>query len=350
VTKKKKMITSFHKLLLFGAILHLTIVTGFSQQDTLSSHIRVYSNGRVGFVGRTGKLAFAASFTGAGDFDNVCRCALARNDEKKWGIIDTKGHWMVKPRFYVTGALSEGWVSVKEDRFYKFIGKDGKVLVGGFDGAKDFSEGLAPIIVGAKWGYLDLLGNIAIEPRYEYVGPFVDGVADVELDGQTSYIHKDGTTFLSLPAGIRGVSIVDGRAVIWRGEKYGISDEIGNIIVSPKYGDIKEFSEGLAAFRTGIWWGYLDRDGIVSIMPVYDRVGSFADGLAPAKDDRKWGYIDKTGAWYIQPVYDDANSFHGGIALVELNGESFFIDTSGQKVFRVSNELFSCKTKSSKLE
>jgi WG containing repeat len=45
-----------------------------------------------------------------------------------------------------------------------------------YDVAYGFSEGLARIRVGDKWGYIDKTGQMAIPPQYEYTSGFYDRV------------------------------------------------------------------------------------------------------------------------------------------------------------------------------
>ena len=43
-----------------------------------------------------------------------------------------------------------------------------------------------------KWGFIDETGQIVIEPVYEGVAPFSEGLAAVRLDGKFGYINKAG--------------------------------------------------------------------------------------------------------------------------------------------------------------
>jgi WG containing repeat len=52
-----------------------------------------------------------------------------------------------------------------------------------FNIAYEFSEGLAPVKIGTgcelcgKWGFIDKTGKVVIEPRFEAVNDFSEGLA-----------------------------------------------------------------------------------------------------------------------------------------------------------------------------
>ena len=48
--------------------------------------------------------------------------------------------------------------------------------------------------------------------------------------------------------------------------------------------------------------------------------------------DGKWGYVDTTGREVIAPKYDYVDFFEDGRAEVELDGQAFYIDKSGNRV------------------
>jgi len=56
---------------------------------------------------------------------------------------------------------------------YSYIDISGKVVIdaGKYDGAHDFSDGLAAVYLEDKgWGFIDTSGNDVIEPQFEVVG------------------------------------------------------------------------------------------------------------------------------------------------------------------------------------
>ena len=55
---------------------------------------------------------------------------------------------------------------------------------GYYTGAGDFSEGLAPVSLNRKWGYVDKAGRNVIKPMFDEARGFIAGVALVKLEGK----------------------------------------------------------------------------------------------------------------------------------------------------------------------
>src|SRR5688500_6641363 len=57
-------------------------------------------------------------------------------------------------------------------------GKAGRIVIPArFDEAGQFSDGLAAVRIGAKFGYIDKQGTIVIQPQFDFANPFAEGVA-----------------------------------------------------------------------------------------------------------------------------------------------------------------------------
>ncbi|WP_293893331.1 WG repeat-containing protein [Flavobacterium sp.] len=109
-----------------------------------------------------------------------------------------------------------------------------------FDKAKAFYNNLAPVLVGKKWGFIDLKGTLVIEPTFNDAEVFsADGLAPVK-ENDWGFINISGK--LIIPT------------------KYGIT--AGGIFSIFK-DDQKGFINGLARVKYGSDWGFLKPDGQV---------------------------------------------------------------------------------------
>ena len=63
-----------------------------------------------------------------------------------------------------------GLLSIKKDGKWGYMDKTGKVVIEPqFDGVRLFSEGLANVWIGDKEGYIDKTGKIVINPQFDFV-------------------------------------------------------------------------------------------------------------------------------------------------------------------------------------
>ena len=57
-----------------------------------------------------------------------------------------------------------------------------------YDEAWLFQEGLAPVELNGKWGFIDKTGKLIVPPMYDEAWPFQEGLAKVELNEKKFYI------------------------------------------------------------------------------------------------------------------------------------------------------------------
>ena len=65
-------------------------------------------------------------------------------------------------------------------------------MVPQFDRARSFSEGLAAVEIGSRWGYVDKKGRYTINLQFVEVHSFSDGLASIISDKGPGYIDKTG--------------------------------------------------------------------------------------------------------------------------------------------------------------
>jgi hypothetical protein len=207
-------------------------------------------------------------------------------DSHDYLLIDTRGRRLTPSIFIWGHDFAEGLAAVsvrveeKGRSFDGFVNRSGKfVIQPKFDSVGDFSEGLAPArLPGERWGYINKTGNWTIPPNYDWANPFSEGLAVVKVNGKDGYIDKTGA-----------------------------------FVVEPIFAQAAKFSEGLAAVSsTGARYGYIDRAGTLVIAEQYDQANPFDRGLASVRIEMgtcqgnircggKFGYIDRSGRYVWEP-------------------------------------------------
>jgi len=124
----------------------------------------------------------------------------------------------------------------------------------GFGGEPREADGFYRILRGGKWGYMDRGGKVVIEPAYDQVLSFSEGLAPVRV-----------------------------------GKLWGYTDRNGKVAIPPQFDWAGVFREGRAHVRAGDRMGYIDHTGKPVIPLQYPGVYPFSDGLGMvARDWRSW--------------------------------------------------------------
>jgi hypothetical protein len=99
--------------------------------------------------------------------------------------MDSLGKTVIPARYQHAHDFSEGLAAVEYGGKWGFIDKTGKFMVDPqYEVVYDFSEGLAAVRTGHKWGYIDPAGNMVIQPQYEHASNFSEGLASVRKSDQ----------------------------------------------------------------------------------------------------------------------------------------------------------------------
>lgn len=210
--------------------------------------------------------------------------------------------------------------------------------------AGEFSEGMAPVSYdGKSTGYINQLGELVIDPKFSYGGSFVGGTALVGLPGVdadapfvTAYIDRVGRLLFGEAFFHSAEPFSEGLAAVsYDGVQYGYLDLSGQVAIEPQFSRAEPFSEGLAPVEFAGRYGFIDHSGNFVIEPQFEAAEPFHNGLAQVMLGGKTGYINHRGDIVIEPVFDYGNDFHGGRALVALEGQPLYIDEAGNGAFEL---------------
>ena len=266
--------------------------------------VQMQEHGFWGYIDHTGKLVippkfqFSESVPGTEGVFSDGLAQFSADGGRLWGYFDKNGNEVIKPQFDTTSVFSDGLAAVQLGEESYFINQTGQRVFESQDyvAAGPFSEGLAPVAVkdagGTKYGFIDRTGKIVIQPQFDWVGRFSEGLA---MFGAGDKSAADAT--------------------------FGFIDTRGQIVIQPQY-DYGYSSEPKAAMPDDL---------------------NFSDGLALVTSDHgeTWAYIDKRGAVVIQPqTLLMATPFRNGLARLTFGDlfapadwRSVYIDKSGKTVW-----------------
>ncbi len=235
---------------------------------------------------------------------------LRQKKAGKWGAINSRGKLTIPFIYSELTEFDAGYALGKREKKFYVLDSDGNETLiernNEITYIKHFTEGLAPIELNNKrFGFVDTLGKIVIEPEYITVGYFSGGYTWVRVRNNTlGFINKKGE---------------------W--------------IIEPRFAKVKGFDRdaGMALVKNSLsesYWSYVDTTGKVSSFKVADQYFGFSEGLAIAKLNSKYGYLNNTGVWEIMPFFDDAQPFINGYAAVKMGKRWGLINKKGEWVLQ----------------
>ncbi len=270
-----------------------------------------------------------------------------------WGYMDQEGKVVIKPQFEGAADFSEGLAPVKTNGLWGYLDQKLNIRIEPrFQEVRDFSEGLAAVHLDGKWGYIDQEGQFVIGPtgKYERLGDFSEGMARADIVDNTSgnkwvYFDKSQNQSMVYPF---AKDFSEGLAAAYITNTWGYLDKDFETVFKVRFNSITglwsedvagSFSEGLAWVHSGFGegyekarYGYVDGTGKMAIPYQFIKAGDFSEGLARVKVEEGWGYIDKTGKTIIKPQFDEAGDFLEGLAGVKMSAKWGFINSSGSFV------------------
>ena len=224
-----------------------------------------------------------------------------RDERGLWGYRDLEGREILPSDWRWAGEFAEGLAPVSLDSVsVGFIDRRGELVIEpSFQGVGAFNDGLCMAIEAGMGGYIDREGEWVLTPRFAWSGDFAQGLAPASLDG-------------------RGVGYVN---------------TAGEMVIAPDYALGGSFGDGLAPVVAGGRTGYVNRAGELLIPHRYEDGTAFADGLAAVTLGGKVGYVDLRGRTAIPHRFDAGSEFALGVALVTEAGVLKLIDRRGRTVW-----------------
>ena len=295
----------------------LVIGYDFEEASAFSEGIaRVFHNDKVGCIDTKGQLVIPIQFEDMREFSEGLAVVGVKG---KYGYINKDGQMVIPAAFYEADSFQNGLAKIRNDMMSagSFINKDGKIILSERMGlTSKYNEGLIKCKENEWWVYMNIAGEIVIEPKFMYAHPFFEGKAAVQVltsvskgDLKESYgfINKLGEMVIPPQFDGADLKFSENRCAVTNG-KVGYIDPTGERVIPYQFYLAEHFSEGLALFqsREDGKYGFINCQGFIAIPPKFDDAESFENGLATVGLEKKsggwsWGYVNKSGDYVWEP-------------------------------------------------
>ncbi|WP_182914511.1 WG repeat-containing protein [Paenibacillus sp. 1011MAR3C5] len=188
------------------------------------------------------------------------------------------------------------------------------------------------------------ISEIIIQPQYDDITVFENGVAFVEKDGKWGLIDRKGTYVTPPQYENSSLTFTEGLADVSKNGKWGFIDQKGKEIIKPQFpvqpGD---FVESRAAVSDGDYWGFINKEGNVVIDYQYVEVSNFYKGYALAlTEDKGIVFLDKNGKlaaetnmYYVEELqYVNPYEYSDYVWLMDENGKWAFYSYDGKQIIQ----------------
>jgi hypothetical protein len=235
-----------------------------------------------------------------------------------WGYVDPAGRMALPARYeYASDFQDNGLAVVQLKNHSGIIDASGAFRVEPvYQSIDSFSEGLAVATDEKGFLVINEAGKAVTGKHYDYISSYRDGRAMFSVlqgdgPGKYGYLDKEGKE--AIPARyLEAGDFHNGKAVVKLAEKqYALIDRDGKQLAAYPYAFVGPLSEGLLAFQkeTSGKYGYLNEKGGVAIAPVFTGAQAFQEGRAvvnTAEDyGNRYGVIDAKGVFTVKPPYSE---------------------------------------------
>jgi hypothetical protein len=313
--------------------------------------MRTLAGMKYGYIDSKGEFVIKPKFDYANDFQDNGLAVVSVNGLS--GLIDSKGEFVLKPKYDTITQFTEGRAAALNNAGFKMIDESGRELTSKahcFIGSlQDGRAVFADTAASGKYlyGYLDRQGREVIPLRYESASDFKDGRAVVKIkDKQFALIDINGRMIQTYNYNFVG-NLGDGLLAFQKDDKskFGYIVFRGNIAIQPQFTWALPFEGGRAVVNTAEDYsnkfGLIDKRGSFIIKPEYSQidflgeervvVGKALDPQKPYMGSR-YAVADINGNFLTAFIYNSVGKYNKGLASANDNKNTFFIDRSGKLV------------------
>lgn len=196
---------------------------------------------------------------------------------------------------------------------------------------------LIPIEKNERIGFADTTGKIIIDPMYDEVNDFKEGLSIVHKNDSVYFINKENVNTIGRIF-VDALPFRNGLAPVKVNNTWFLIDRLGEI-KSEAFDEINELSEDLYIVKQTNVYGAIDEYAQKIYPCKFDKLGDFKNSCAYYQLEGKYGFITKSG-YLHKPEFEWISDFSAnGLAIYKLNNKFGLVRNNGKILLEPNYDL-----------
>ena len=272
----------------------------------------------------------------------TCGLAIARDENRGYGFVNDEGIEVIPCQYKNAFPFNNGLAAVQNsDNKWGYINTSGELVVPlVYDSATLHRENRAFIEKNNKLAFIDNTGKILTDFVFERISgfPFIsENRIIIKKNGEDVCVDGNGKVIFKCVNIVPSFYYSEGLIPFsYKGEnKTGLLDENGNVVLKPKYAEIKPFKNGVTVVSNNNLQGVINKSCKELIPVKYPEVyiNPKDTSLILVRNDlNKYGFLNHDGKVVIPFKFDVASTFNNNIAGVGIDNKYGYINSRGEQI------------------
>ncbi|MCC6372809.1 MAG: WG repeat-containing protein [Bacteroidia bacterium] len=225
----------------------------------------------------------------------------------------------------------------QQNDYTGFINEEGRFAIEPvYDAVSDFYEGLAVVNKNDSVFFINKENVNPFQKTYIDAMVFKNGIAPVKQNNHWFFINRQGQSISGLYDEINELS--NSVYVVKNNGKYGALDQYGQTLIEPRFDKLGDFKNDFAYYTDNGAYGFVSVSGQV-YKAAFEWISDFDEQqLAIVKRNNKYGLVNGNGSMVLEPLYDLILKTSGPYYLLVSNATYGFFSASGCFVTPLSYE------------
>ncbi len=237
---------------------------------------------------------------------------LAFQQDKKWGMVDEQGT-LISPPVYdeiivlqnVPQEVTNLFFQTKNENLLGLLLPNGRELMEpSVDEIWVYNPNLFFFKKDLKWGAIDSLGSLVIEPVHNHFSRISDKFIKLVSNNVPALFSLVNNKLVTNQPFEAFYPFSDEYVLCKKNRKLGLVDHCGSLVLLPKYDEIQSYDGDIFRANQDGDWGIVTIDDLVLIPFKYDYIAPMKEGLCVVIKSRKLGIANYRGEMLVDTDFD----------------------------------------------